>query len=107
MSPVTLSQDPRRELRWTQQDPTPQPRVSYGDSSASGVRPSAITIADQGTGTSDVARAGSEEHDDDVAMDGDGADDNCARHPNPSRSDSRRRITTKRADDHQCETVRL
>ena len=81
----------------TEQDPTPQPRVSYGGSSASGVRPRAITIADQGAGTSDVARAESEEHNnDDVAMDGSGADDNSARHPNPPGSDSRRRITTKR-----------
>ena len=39
----------------------------------------------------------SEEHtDDNVVMDGDGADDNSARHPNPSGSDSKRRITTKR-----------
>ena len=61
------------------------------------MRPSANTITDQGTSTSDVARAGREEHhDDDVAMDGDGAADDSARHPNPSGSDSRRRITTKR-----------
>ena len=69
-----------------EQDPTPQPRVSYGRSSASGVRPSATTIVDQRTGTSDVARAGSEEHDDDdVAMDGDGADDDRTRHPQTRR----------------------
>ena len=93
----TESESQKRVALDTQQDPTPQPRVSYRGPSASGVRPSAITIADQGTGTSDVARAGSEDHnDDDVAMDGDGADDNCARHPNPSGSDSRGRITAKR-----------
>ena len=91
------SESQKRVALDTEHDPTSQPRVSYGGSSASGVRPSAITIADQGTGTSDVARAGSEEHnDDDVAMDGDCADDDSARHPNPSGSDSRRRITTKR-----------
>ena len=46
---------------------------------------------------SDVARAGSEEHNDDgVAMDGDCADDDSARHQNPSGSDSRRRVITKR-----------
>ena len=73
------SESQKRVALDTEQDPTPQPRVSYGGSSASGVRPSATTIADQGTGTSDVARAGS-----DVAMDGDGADDDSARHPNPS-----------------------
>ena len=61
------------------------------------MRHSATTIADRGTGTSDAARAGSKEHiDDDVAMDGDGADANNARHLNPSGSDSRRRITAKR-----------
>ena len=65
--------------------------------SHTGDLPSAISIADQGTGTSDEARAGSEEHnDDDVAMDGDGTDDDSARQPNPSGSDSRRKITTKR-----------
>ena len=64
--------------------------------SHTGDLPSAISIADQGTGTSDEARAGSEEHnDDDVAMDGDGADDDSARQPK-SGSDSRRKITTKR-----------
>ena len=83
------SESQKRVALDTEQDPTPQPRVSYGGSSASGVRPSAITITDQGTGTSDVARAGSEEdNDDDVAMDGDGADDDSARHPNPSGSDT-------------------
>ena len=52
---------------------------------------------DQGTGTSDAARANSEEHiDGDVAMGGDSADDNSARQPTPSGSDSRRRITAKR-----------
>ena len=91
------SESQKRVALDTEQDPTPQPRVSHGGSSASGVRPSATTIADQGAGTSDVARAGSEEHNNyDVAMDGDGADDDSARHPNPSGSDSRRRITTKR-----------
>ena len=61
------------------------------------MRPSAITVADQGTGTSDAAQASSEEHiDGDVAMGGDCADDDSARHPNPSGSDIRRRITTKR-----------
>ena len=90
------SESKKRVALDAEQDPTSQPRVSCGRSSASGVRPSAITIADQGTSTSDVARAGREEHNhDDVAMDGDGADDDSARHPNPSGSDSRR-ITTKR-----------
>ena len=75
----------------TEQDPT-QPRVSYGRSSASGVRPSAITSTDQGTGTSDVARASSEKHNEgDVAMERDSADGSSAGHPNPSGSDSRRR----------------
>ena len=99
MSPVTLSREASEEtLRWTQSRIQHHNLVSHaGRSSASGVRPSAIAIADQGTGTSDVAQSGSEEHnDDDVAMDGDGADDDSARHPNPSGSDSRRRITTKR-----------
>ena len=91
------SESQKRVALDPEQDPTPQPRISNGGSSASRVRPSAITVADHGTGTSDVARAGSEEHnDDDVAMDGDGADDDSARHPNPSGSDSRRMITTKR-----------
>ena len=63
----------------TEQDPTP-----------------AATSIDQGTGTSDVARAGSLEHDGDgVAMGRGSADDDSARHPNPSGSDSRR-ITVKR-----------
>ena len=83
----------------TEQDPTPQPRVSYVGSSASGVRPSAITIADR-TGTSDVAQAGSGEHNDDVAMDGDGADDDSARHPNPSGSDGRRRKQSGTTEQH-------
>ena len=91
------SESQKRVALDTEQDPTPQPSVSYGGSSASGVRPSAITSTDQGTGTSDVARAGSEEHnDDDVAMEGNSADGNSAGHPNPSRSDSRRRITARR-----------
>ena len=85
------SESQKRVALDTEQGPTPQPRVSHGGSSASGVRPGAITVADQGTSTSDAPRASSEEHnDDDVAMDGDGADDNCARHPNPSGSDTKR-----------------
>ena len=63
----------------------------------SGVRPSATTSTDWGAGTSDAARASSEERiDGDVAMGGDSADDNSAGHPNPSGSDSRGRITAKR-----------
>ena len=61
------------------------------------MRPRATTSTDQGTGTGDSARASSEEHiDGDVAMGRDSADDNSAGHPNPSGSDSRRRITAKR-----------
>ena len=59
----------------TEKDPTPHPRVSYGGSSASGVRPSATTSTDQSTSTSDAAQASSEEHiDSDVAMGGDRRD---------------------------------
>ena len=84
MSSVTPSQ--KRIALDTEQDPT-----------ASGVRPSATTSTDQNTGTSDDARASSKEHiDGDVAMDGDSADENSAGHPNPSGTDSRRRITAKR-----------
>ena len=61
MLSVIPSQNLRRELRWTQ-DPTPHPRVSHGGSSASSARQSATTSTDQGTGTSDAAPAGSEEH---------------------------------------------
>ena len=60
-------------------------------------KPSITTSTDQNTGTSDVARASSKEHiDGDVTMDGVGADENSAGHPNPLGSDSRRRITAKR-----------
>ena len=68
----------------TEQDPTPQP-----------CGPCAITTADQATGTSDLARARSEEHnDDDVSMDGDGADDDSARHPNPPGSEDHDKVGT-------------
>ena len=91
------SESQKRNALDTEQDPTPRSRVSNGGSSASGVRPSATTSTDQGTVTSEGARASSEEHTDgDVAMGGDSADDNSSGHPNLSGSDSRRRITAKR-----------
>ena len=97
MLSVIPSQNQKGIALDTEQDPTPHPRVSYGGSSASGARPSATTSTDQGTDTSDAARASSEEHTGgDVAMGGDSADDDSARHPHPSGSDSRRRITAKR-----------
>ena len=93
----------------TEQDPTPHPSVSHGGSSASGAQPSVTTSTDQDTSTRDVTRetrtelthdvtrASSNDHiGGDVAMEGDAADENSAGHPNPSGSNSRRRITTKR-----------
>ena len=78
-------------------------------SSASGTRPSTATRTAQDTDTSDVTRgtgpelaqgviqpSSSDDTGDDVAMEGESADENSAGHSNPSGSDSRRRITTKR-----------
>ena len=105
----------------TEQDSTPHPSVSYGGSSSS-ARPSITTSTDQNTGTSDVTRetrtgptqdvtrASSEDHiGGDDSMRGDIADENRAEQPSSSRSDSRRRITTKRepreARDEQSSTT--
>ena len=102
--------EPRKKIaRDTQQDPIPHLSVSYGGSSASGTQPSTTTSTDQNTSTSDVTRevrrgptqdvTRTRSNDDiggDVVMRGDNADENRAEHPSSSRSDSRRRITTKR-----------
>ena len=80
------SESQKRFALDTEQDPTPHPRVSYEGSSALGARPSATTSSDQG-GTSDAARAsGVGRIDGGVAMGGDNADDDSARHPNQSGS---------------------
>ena len=87
----------------------PPPSVSHGGSSASGTRPSTITRTAQDTDTSDVTRelrselaqgatqpSSSGDTGDEVAMEGENVDERGAGHLNPSRPDSRRRITTMR-----------
>ena len=98
MPSVITEAEPQKKIALdTQQDSTPHPSVSYGGSSASGARPSATASTDQNTSTSDVTRASSKDHiGGDVAMEGERADEISAGRPNPSGSDSRRRITTKR-----------
>ena len=93
----------------TEQDSTPRPSVSNGESSASGTRPSITTRTAQNTDTSDVRRGtgpelaqgviqpcSSGDTGDDVGMEEESADERGAGHLNPSGPDSRRRITTKR-----------
>ena len=92
-----------------EQDSTPHPSVSYGESSAPGTQPSTTASTDQNTVTSDVtreARTGptqdvtraisSDDIGDDVVMREDNADEHRAEHPSSSGLDGRRRITTKR-----------
>ena len=93
----------------TEQESTPRPSVSHGGSSAFGARPSTATRTAQDADTSDVTRgtgpvlaqgviqpSSSDDTGDDVAMEGENADERSAGDSNPSGPDSRRRITTKR-----------
>ena len=80
----------------TEQDSIPHPPVPHGGSPASDARPSATTSTDQNASTSDVSRASKEHIGGDFAMEGDSADESSAGDPNPSGSDCRRGITTKR-----------
>ena len=115
--------EPQKKLALdTEQDSTPHPSVSCGGSSTSGARQSINTNTDQNTSTGDVTREVrtgpaqdvtrtiSEDHiRGDVAMRGDGADENTGGHPSSAEPKSRRRITTKRepheARDEQSSTT--
>ena len=88
---------------------TTSPSVSHRGSPASGTRPSTITGAAQDTGTTDVTGeirpelaqgktqpSGSDDTRGNVGMEEENGDECSTGHPNPSRSNSIRRITTER-----------
>ena len=77
------------------------PSVSYAGSSASGTRPCITARTAQDTDGPELAQgeiqpSRSGDTGDDVAMEGENADERDAGHLNPSGPDRRRRITTKR-----------